>query len=134
MKHFILHQAKFVASLLLIIAVAAASGCKKDSTPDREKFLGAYSVNENCTSGNYSFSITIIESATVEDGIVINNFGDYGVNVLATVAGDNININDTKSGIQFTGTGSISGNTLTIIYTASQSGTTDNCTATCIRQ
>jgi len=100
----------------------------------REKFLGSYNVNETCTSGTFTYSITVTESTTAEDAIVINNFGSYNLNVRATVSGENINYNDTQNGITFSGRGSISGNTLTIIYTASQGGQTDNCTKTCIKQ
>lgn len=109
-------------------------GCNKDDTLAREKFLGAYNVNENCDSGNWNYAISIIESSNSDDAIVISNFGDYSVNVRATVSGDNINFNDTQDGITFSGSGSISGNTLTIIYTASSAGYTDNCTKTCIKQ
>lgn len=100
----------------------------------RQKFIGSYEVNENCGSGNYSFSITITESSASEANIIITNFGNYKVNVAATVNGDNISINDTKNAIQFSGSGSINGNTLTIIYSASQGGDRDDCTATCIKQ
>ena len=110
-------------------------GCNKDDEPlAREKFLGAYNVNENCDSGNWNYSITIIESSNSDDAVVISNFGDYSVNVRATVSGSNINFNDTQDGVTFSGSGNISGNTLTIIYTASAAGLTDNCTTTCIKQ
>lgn len=100
----------------------------------RDKFIGAYNVNENCTSGNFTYSLTITPSTTTTDAMVISNFGGYGVNVRATVSGANISFNDTQDGVTFSGTGNISGNTLTIIYTASAAGQTDNCTKTCIKQ
>jgi hypothetical protein len=96
--------------------------------------LGSYNVNENCTSGNYNYSISIVESSSSDDAIIINNFGDYSVNVRATVSGNNVNLNDTQGGITFSGSGNLSGNTLSIIYTASSGGDTDNCTKTCIKQ
>lgn len=102
--------------------------------PARNKFFGVYNVNENCDSGNFTFSCSITQSATGSDQIVINNFGDYGVNVRATVGGSNVNYNDTQGGITFSGSGSIAGNTLTLIYTASAAGATDSCTGTCIKQ
>jgi hypothetical protein len=118
--------------LFLLVSGITIGGCRKE--PDRDKFLGSYQVNENCSSGNYNYSMTIIESAISEEGIVIQNMGDFGVNLNATVNGDNISLNDTKDGVTITGSGSISGNTLTIVYTASLSGVTDNCTATGIKQ
>lgn len=100
----------------------------------RDKFIGSYNVNENCDSGNWNYSISVTASTTAEDAIVIGNFGDYAVNLRATVSGANITFNDTQDGITFSGTGNISGNTLTIIYSASAAGQTDNCTKTCIKQ
>ena len=100
----------------------------------REKFLGSYDVNENCTSGNDNYAITITSSTTGSDKIVISNFYNSQQSVSATVNGSNINFNDTKGGINYSGSGSISGSTLTIIFTASAGGATDNCTATAIKQ
>jgi hypothetical protein len=125
---------QFALICLLSSAIFLTTSCKKDEPPARDKFLGAYNVNENCTTGNFNYSITITASTNSEDAVIISNYGDYAVNVRATVSGSNININDTQGGITFSGSGNISGNTLTIIYTASAVGLTDDCTATCIRQ
>lgn len=124
------------AILFGVMLICLSWNCSKDKGDmlPRQKFIGSYEVNENCGSGNYSFSITITESSASEANIIITNFGNYKVNVAATVNGDNISINDTKNAIQFSGSGSINGNTLTIIYSASQGGDRDDCTATCIKQ
>lgn len=100
----------------------------------RTKFIGNYNVNENCDSGNYTFASSISESTTAVDQIIINNLGDFGSNVRATVSGSNLTISDTQGGINFSGSGSIADNTLTIIYTASANGQTDSCTSVCIKQ
>jgi len=100
----------------------------------RDPFIGAFNVNENCDSGNYNYTMSVAESGTSVSDIVLNNFGDFGVNVRATVSGSNISFNDTQNGISFSGSGSLSGSTLTIIYTASQAGYTDSCTKTAIKQ
>ena len=100
----------------------------------REKFLGSYDVNENCSSGNDNYSSVITTSTTGLDKIVISNFYNFGESILATVNGGNINFNDTKGGVNYSGSGSISGSTLTIIFTASAAGATDNCTATAIKK
>ena len=132
MKHLL--SFKLLMICLLASTVILGPGCKKDRTLDREKFLGAYNVNENCTSGNYNYAISITASSNSDDAVVISNFGDFGVNVRAVVSGSNININDTQGGYTFSGSGNISGNTLSLIYTASIAGNTDNCTQTCIKQ
>ena len=150
---------KFKLGIILpLVALMAVSSCKKDEPKEgctdaqaenydssaeedngsctyaRTKFTGNYNANENCDSGNFTYVTVITNSTAGVDQIVINNLGDFGVNVRATVSGANININDTQGGINFSGSGSIAGNTLTIIYTASANGQTDSCTATCIKQ
>ncbi|MFK7810335.1 MAG: hypothetical protein AB8F74_21200 [Saprospiraceae bacterium] len=124
--------------LLLVCLISSTlfmtTSCKDDDTPDREAFLGTYNVNENCDSGNWTYAISVTESSNDEDAVVISNFGDYGVNVRATVSGESITFNDTQESITFSGSGNVSGSTLTIIYTASAAGNTDSCTKTCIKQ
>ena len=125
---------KLLVTCLLSVPLLLSLGCKKEDTPARDKFLGSYNVNDVCDSGNWNYSSTITASSGNEDAIIIGNFGDFGVNVRAIVSDANINFNDTQDGINFSGSGNLSGNTLSIIYTASEAGLTDNCTATCIKQ
>jgi Tfp pilus assembly protein FimT len=125
-------KAKFALLALSLFGLLMITSCNKDA--DRDKFLGTYNVNENCTSGNWNYSIGITASSANDSDVILSNFGNFGVNVRATVSGDNISINDTQNAIQFSGSGNIAGNTLSIIYSASQLGFQDNCTATCIRQ
>lgn len=144
---------KGMMAFVMIFSLAILSSCKKEGCTDaeaenysseateddgtctyaNEKFIGSYDVSESCSSGSYTYSTTITESATGKEFIVINNFGDYDVAVVATVSGSNITFDDTVEGINFSGSGSISGSTLTIIYTASSGGLTDSCTKTCIK-
>ena len=153
--NFFANQAgRLLMVLFLALTVSMATSCQKegctnpiaenfDSDADeddgscilpREKFLGSYNVNENCSSGNYSYAISITPSTSNETQVIITNFYESGDNVRATVSGSSIEFNDTQSGITYSGTGTISGNTLTIIYTASAAGQTDNCTKTAIKQ
>lgn len=121
---------------------ANAENYNADATEDdgtcvlaRAKFLGTYNVNETCTSGTYNYTITITESGTSDDAIIITPFGNYeNTSVRATVSGAGISFNDTQNAITFSGSGDITGNSLSIIYTASQAGIQDNCTKTAIKQ
>ncbi len=125
----------FFAFLLLAGTVLLTTSCEKDEIPARQKFLGSYQVNENCNSGSYTYSINIVESASSDDGIIMQNFGNFQstINVNATVNGDNISFSVTQDGVTVSGSGTITGNTLTIIYQAA-GGFDDSCTATCIKQ
>lgn len=125
---------KSILIALVSISIFSISACKKEETPDRNKFLGTYDVNENCSSGNDAYSITVSSSTTSEDDIIVTNLYKANQGVRATVSGSNININDTKGGVTYSGSGSISGNTFTIIFTASAGVQSDNCTATAIKQ
>lgn len=121
--------------LLFLTSLFLGIGCKKDDPPARDKFLGSYQVNENCTTGTYSYSLSIVESASSLEGVIIQNFGNFQstINVNAIVSGDNLTFNATQDGVTITGSGSINGNTLTIIYQAAGSFE-DSCTSTCIKQ
>ncbi|MBI1289285.1 MAG: hypothetical protein GC178_17090 [Flavobacteriales bacterium] len=104
-------------------------------TEERAKFLASYSVSESCTSGNYTYSVTVTTSSTDVTKIIIGNFGDYGVDVVATVSGSSLTIaNQTVGGGTFSGSGQLSGNILTVTYTVTAGTDTDSCTMTCTKQ
>jgi PKD repeat protein len=55
-----------------------------------EKFLGSYAINDNCTSNNWTYSISIAQGNPKE--ILMSNFGGYGIVVKANVEGKTISI------------------------------------------
>lgn len=104
-------------------------------TEERAEFLGTYNVSESCTSGNYTYSITVSTSSSGVTSVIISNFGDYNVNVTGTVSGNALTIaSQSVGGGQFQGSGQISGNILTISYTVTAGTSTDSCTMTCTKQ
>lgn len=108
------------------------------SAPDRNKFIGSYAGSEVCqTIGNSTYSSAISVSSINTDGVIINNFGGWNENVVATISGYNITIPTQAFGQNtFSGTGSINQaeNTVTINYTVSQPGGSDGCVMTLVKQ
>ncbi len=108
-------------------------------TETRAKFFGSYNVSENCTpSGNFNYQMTIVTSAAGPLSVIINNFYGVGASVTATVSGANITVpNQTVTtqgeALTYSGSGQITGNILTMSYSASQGAATDNCSATCTK-
>ena len=104
-------------------------------TEERAEFIATYNVSEACTSGNYTYSISVQTSTTGVTNVIVTNFGDYGVNVAGTVNGNNINFaNQTVDGLTFTGSGQINGTVLSITYNVSDGQAQDDCTMTCTKQ
>lgn len=98
----------------------------------RPKFVGTYNVTED--GANYS--LTISNSTSNERGIVLNsNWGFLdsndnpipAFNLSASVSQSTFTISpQTAAGVTIQGSGTISGNKLTITYSATDGGTTDN--------
>ncbi len=64
----------------------------------RDKFIGPYNAFENC-SGFYEYQFGIGEGIVDFDHIILNNFGDFGVNLSARVQGDAIFIDNQSFGL-----------------------------------
>ncbi len=123
--------------ILLTGLALAVSSCKKDvKTPDRDKFLGTYSLAQDCSGQTNTYDITIEASAASEDAVVISNFYNKATNILtATVNGDNITIpSQVVTAVTFSGNGSISGNILTLNYTLANGAASVSCTAICTKK
>ncbi|MGV3631805.1 MAG: hypothetical protein ACO1O6_11400 [Bacteroidota bacterium] len=117
------------------------SESKKDNgscTFARTKFMGAYSVNQECVfDGTSSFNMSVTDGPNADE-ILINNFGNYGVNIRAKVNGGNITFKEEQTGITYEGSGYIVGNTLTITYEACETffypcSDPESCTMTCTK-
>ena len=105
-------------------------------TFDRDKFFSDYSVSETCGSGTWEYTLTITPEEDDDRGIILGNLGGWETpaNVRAEVEGSDISFNDVQNGILFSGTGTLSGNTLTIVYDAAVGGNIDACVAICTKQ
>jgi hypothetical protein len=103
-----------------------------DSCEDpRPKFVGSYNVSET----GVTYPLVITSSSSDDRGIILNsNWGFQGIdpfNLSATVSQSNLTIGtQTAAGATINGSGSISGNILTITYSVTADGQTDTFTAT----
>ena len=126
----------------IFFLIALLFGCGED-VPDRDQFLGQYSVMEQCDDlGEFTYDITIGISNMSEDKIEIENFGDFNLSLHATVNGSQLIFDEYLAGIdaQIEGSGSISEETVTINYVITNQyqdivGNTfsDSCLKTCSR-
>jgi len=103
----------------------------------RDYFLGNYDVFELCGDGEYGFDFWINPDPGNFNWVRINNFGDFGIEVIAEVNGDVLLLPDqVVNGQNFleirNGIGTLSGNTLNIQYDYTFNGFTDICSATAV--
>ncbi len=108
------------------------SGC----IPARDKFIGDYSVQTQCSDTAYAYALSIIADPDEDRDVIIQNFGDYNVPVNAIINGSLIEITeDTYGNKIISGNGEISGYTLVIHYLAVDIITNDStgCTFTAIK-
>ncbi len=114
---------------------AGTSG--KCDTESRVKFYGNFNVTEICNPGGTGTFSSAISAGTDISKVNISNFADSGLNISANVDGSAITIpsqaltiNSTAANVS--GTGTISGTTITLNYTVS-GGFNFTCTATLVR-
>ncbi|CAN5620654.1 hypothetical protein BH11BAC1_BH11BAC1_06220 [soil metagenome] len=117
-----------MASIVSVIAISCAKeeGDGSITTLPRDKFIGTWIVSaDGSLSGHQTWSL-IIEpaSAASAEQIVMKNFDQTGNDktVYATVSGSNLEIPGTVVGaVTIEGTGNLSGATLTLDYTSTDS-------------
>ena len=128
----IIHSIYF--PILILGFLFSIKSCE-EVVPDRDKFLGAFSVDETCDSGNDTYDITIIVSGSGENAVILANLYDWDEQASATVSGNTITIpSQLLDGITFSGSGTITDNILTINFTVSDGSNSDNCNAICTRK
>lgn len=103
----------------------------------RNKFLGLYEVEEDCNAGQYGYTMGIVTGNFEENSVILNNFGDFGVNVNAEVEWDLLFVpdqtfiyGDVRLDI-FNVRGRIAGNIVTIGYDFIQNGFRSSCVMEC---
>ena len=98
-------------------------------TLSRTKFIGVYSGSETCTVGTDTYSITVTSNS---DNVKFNvqNVYNQGFTAIGTANGNAFTIPSQTIGTGTTASGSgvISGNTITITYTITSVAATNTCT------
>lgn len=138
MNPFLTVTYSHVAKIGALFFVMAFASCKKEGCTDmlaenydnqakdddgsctyaRTKFMGTYSVSQDCVfDGTSSFSMSVSDGPNADE-ILINNFGNQGFSIRAKVSGGNISFKEEYTGVTYEGTGYIAGNTFTINYEA----------------
>jgi PKD repeat protein len=100
------------------------------TTESRTKFIGNYSGSEACNSGNDTYGLGITVNATNIDKITISNIYGGGYTVVATVIGNTFNVPLQATNIptvSISGSGSISGNSLTFNFTITDGSNSATC-------
>lgn len=91
MKKFNLAKTLLTGAVVALMTVGFTA-CKKDSDPDRKKFIGSYNSTSTCLPGA-TWTTTIAESSTGDENVVISNLGNEpGLKVNGTASGNNVTI------------------------------------------
>ncbi len=105
-------------------------------TKSRDKFVGTYTGTEICSTGNDTYSVVVTANS---DAIKLTMTGLYNdpsapYTAICTMTGtDAFSFSGSSSAsaaIVFSGTGTLSGNQLKIVYTVTNGVTTNSCTYT----
>lgn len=121
--------------LMMALPLMFLASCGESLEEQREDFLATYDVIETCTSGNYSYEITITSSSNSDDGILISNLWDWAGTVDATIDGNELTFtSQVVNGITISGTGDLADDELTLNYDVLATEGNDACIATCTKK
>lgn len=110
-----------------------ADACDMEGTVN--KFVGTFTVVEDCSGAADTYSATIAKSQVADYAVVISNFFGTTLTVNAGVSSDKITIeSQTVSGFTTNGSGTINGNVINMSYTVSGTTGSLTCTSTWTKQ
>lgn len=133
---------KFLPALAVLSLVLIFSSCKKDepTIADSEQFVSSYDVTDtwisNGTQNTFGYSMRIEKSSQDPTVILLSNFGgDPSATVKGEVSGKKFTIpQQTVRGYGYSGSGTISGSTLSFSYLLNIEGYTLNVSSTATKQ
>lgn len=135
------HSYYYPSTYTVILTVTNAKGQKSKSqtvtayVPSMpiENFLGSYTGNETCSQGTDNYTLTI--SSNGAGGLTISNIYGAGITCTAEVSGNSFTVPHQTQNIDYdgdiyvvtvSGSGTVSGNSVTFTYNVSVSGGVDN--------
>lgn len=136
MKKFNLSKTLLTGAVLALMTVGFTA-CKKDSDPDRKKFLGNYTVTTGViacgVTGNGTIAagtaVVISENSAGDEKVSVNIGGQ--LSLVATASGSTITVdNQTLNGLTYTGTGTLCSNTLSLTVNEYDASVPENCVYT----
>lgn len=86
-------------------------------TKSRDKFVGVYTGSEICSVGTDNYSITLTANSDALKLTMQNLYNDAITATCSMLATDSFSFSGTQGGANFTGTGRLVTNTLTVRYT-----------------
>ncbi len=106
--------------LLTAVMLIAFTACSDDSD-DRNKFTGQYEVEEHSLltfTPKDDYKVRIIKDGGTEDRVIVTNFANLDVDVMARVEGNMIEVLKQSQGLfEFEGHGELSGSIIVLDYT-----------------
>ncbi|MDR4988158.1 MAG: hypothetical protein RG741_04880 [Bacteroidales bacterium] len=109
---------------LVLLTAMAFSACDDDSD-GRSRFIGRYEVTEyslETFSPRDDYEVRIRKDIATEDYVVISNFYNLNIDVLAQVDGNDLLVAEQTHGLLvFEGSGRLSGNIIVMDYTVTSS-------------
>lgn len=100
-------------------------------TLSRDKFIGVFTGSETCTVGTDNYSITCSANSD-NTKFNIQNLYNQSLTAIASANGNAFTIpsQTVGSGVTAVGSGTITGNTMTVTYTVNDGVTSNTCTFT----
>ncbi len=99
-------------------------------TKSRDKFVGVYTGSEICTTGTDNYTITLAANSDALKLTMTNLYNDNYTATCSMVATDSFSFAGSQGTVNFTGTGRLVTNTLTVRYTVTDGTNTNSCVFT----
>ncbi|MFY7815381.1 MAG: hypothetical protein ACOVRK_09365 [Chryseobacterium taeanense] len=125
---------KKIKILILIGMLGIMINCNRDEDSVLQKFLGEYTVNDSCGYTNTTYTMNIKEKNENQNELYLDNFGGYGVTIVAKVSSDNpdkLTIDSYADNLHIVGEGTINNERTQIVFTydTSNNGMSVHCSS-----